>query len=72
MQLDIGRTKIGLPVVCVSAETGRRPVSGRTTDAIDHLRRAVGASEKFRTDARTDSDLDPIRDEPSFKALIGE
>ena len=47
-------------------------LSGRTTDAIDHLRRAVGASEKLRADARKDSDFDPIRDEPSFKALIGE
>jgi Cupin domain len=47
-------------------------LSGRTTDAIDHLRRAIGASEKRRADARADSDFDPIRDEPSFKALIGE
>ena len=47
-------------------------LSGRTSDAIDHLRRAVGASEKLRADARSDSDFDPIRDEPSFKALIGE
>jgi hypothetical protein len=47
-------------------------LSGRTTDAIDHLRRAVGASEKHRADAREDSDFDSIRDEPAFKALIGE
>jgi hypothetical protein len=47
-------------------------LSGSTADAIDHLRRAVDASEKFRVDARTDSDFDPIRSEPSFKALIGE
>jgi hypothetical protein len=47
-------------------------LSGRTADAIDHLRRAVDASEKLRADAGTDSDFDPIRDEPSFKALIGE
>ena len=46
-------------------------LSGRTADAIDHLRRAVGASEKFRANAREDSDFDSIRDEPSFKALIG-
>jgi hypothetical protein len=46
-------------------------LSGRTADAIDHLQRAVGASEKFRADAREDSDFDSIRDEPSFKALIG-
>jgi len=47
-------------------------LSGRTADAIDHLRRAVGASEKLCADARKDSDFDPIRDEPTFKALIGE
>ncbi len=47
-------------------------LSGRTADAIDHLRRAVAESEKLRADARKDSDFDPIRDEPSFKALIGE
>jgi hypothetical protein len=47
-------------------------LSGRTTDAIDHLRRAISASEKHREDARKDSDFDSIRDEPSFKALIGE
>jgi hypothetical protein len=47
-------------------------LSGLTADAIDHLRRAVGASEKLRADARKDSDFDPIRDEPSFKALFGE
>ena len=47
-------------------------LSGHPADAIDHLRKAVGASEKLRADAREDSDLDAIRDEPSFKALIGE
>ena len=47
-------------------------LSGRTTEAIDHLRRAIGASQKFRADARHDSDFDPIRDEPSFQTLIGE
>ena len=47
-------------------------LSGRTTDAIDHLRQAVGASPKHRGDAREDSDFDPIRDDPLFKALISE
>jgi hypothetical protein len=46
-------------------------LSGRTADAVDHLRRAVGASEKLRANAREDSDFDPIRDDPSFRALIG-
>jgi len=47
-------------------------LSGHTAEAIDHLRSAVRASEKLRVNAREDSDFDPIRDEPSFKALIGE
>ena len=47
-------------------------LSGRTADAIDHLRQAIAASEKHRARCREDSDFDPIRDDPSFKALIGE
>jgi hypothetical protein len=45
-------------------------LSGRTNDAIEHLRLAIDGSEKHRADARTDSDFDAIRDEPAFKALI--
>jgi hypothetical protein len=47
-------------------------LSGRTGDALEHLGRAVEMSEEFRRSARTDSDLDPIRDEPAFKELIGD
>lgn len=47
-------------------------LGGRTAEAIEHLRRAVSASEKFRADARGDSDFDPIRTDPSFQELIGE
>jgi tetratricopeptide (TPR) repeat protein len=46
-------------------------LAGRTTDAVDHLRRAIDMSEQFRAYAKDDSDLDPIRDEPAFKELIG-
>ena len=46
-------------------------LSGRTSDALDHLGRAVEMSEEFRDSAKADSDLDPIRDEPEFKQLIG-
>jgi hypothetical protein len=45
-------------------------LSGRTNDAIEHLRLAIDGSEQHRTDARTDSDFDAIRDEPEFRALI--
>ena len=44
---------------------------GRTTDALEHLRQAIDLSEQFRSYAKDDSDLDPIRDEPAFKELIG-
>lgn len=47
-------------------------LSGHMADAIEHLRSAVGVSDKLRADAREDSDFDAIRDEPSFKALISE
>jgi hypothetical protein len=46
-------------------------LTGRTTDAVEHLRRAIDMSEQFRAFAKDDSDLDPIRDEPAFKELIG-
>jgi mannose-6-phosphate isomerase-like protein (cupin superfamily) len=45
-------------------------LAGRTTDALDHLRRAIGMSERFRAYAKDDSDFDPIRDEPAFKELV--
>ena len=45
-------------------------LAGRTTDAVDHLRHAIDMSERFRAYAQDDSDFDPIRDEPAFKALI--
>ena len=46
-------------------------LAGRTTDAVDHLRRAINMSERFRAYAKDDSDFDPIRDEPAFTELIG-
>jgi tetratricopeptide (TPR) repeat protein len=46
-------------------------LAGRTTDAVDHLRRAINMSERSRAYAKDDSDFDPIRDEPAFKELIG-
>jgi len=46
-------------------------LAGRTTDAVDHLRRAIDMSERFRAYAKDDSDFDPIRDEPAFEELIG-
>ena len=47
-------------------------LAGRTTDAVEHLRQAIGSKEDLRSLARDDSDLDPIRNEPGFKELIGD
>jgi hypothetical protein len=56
----------GLPYNLACCES----LAGRTTDAVDHLRRAINMSERFRAYAKDDSDFDPIRDEPAFKELI--
>jgi len=45
-------------------------LAGRRDDAILHLRRAIEGSERIRSFARGDSDLDAIRDEPAFEELI--
>ena len=45
---------------------------GRTSEALDHLRHAIEMSVEFRKNAKDDSDLDPIRDEPAFKELISD
>jgi tetratricopeptide (TPR) repeat protein len=46
-------------------------LAGRKAEAIEHLQRAVEGSERAREFAAGDSDLDPIRDEPGFKELMG-
>lgn len=45
---------------------------GRTSQALDHLRRAIEMSDEFRLSAREDPDLDPIRDEPAFEQLLAD
>jgi tetratricopeptide (TPR) repeat protein len=45
-------------------------LAGRTDDAIEHLELAIERSERSRAFAEDDSDFDPIRDEPAFKALF--
>jgi tetratricopeptide (TPR) repeat protein len=45
-------------------------LAGRPGDAVEHLERAIDRSERFRSYAVDDSDFDPIRDEPAFKALL--
>ena len=43
---------------------------GRTDEAIDHLREAIEADPQAAELARTDTDLDSIRDDPRFAELI--
>jgi hypothetical protein len=45
-------------------------LTGRTDDAIKHLRRALELSENVRNYAENDTDLDAIRHEPAFKELV--
>jgi hypothetical protein len=46
-------------------------LAGRTDDAIGHLRLALEKAEQLRSLAKEDPDLDPIREEPAFKELVG-
>ena len=51
-------------LACCESMTGNR------TEALDHLRRAIELAEEFRDNARSDADLDAIRDEPGFRELV--
>jgi len=46
-------------------------LAGRTSDAVAHLRQAISMHDGCRELAARDSDFDPIRDEPGFRALLG-
>jgi hypothetical protein len=45
-------------------------LTGKPAEALVHLQRAIELSEEFREDAESDSDFDPIRDEPGFRNLM--
>jgi tetratricopeptide (TPR) repeat protein len=45
-------------------------LAGRKADAIEHLRLAIEKSDGVRSYLAEDSDLDPVRDEPEFQALL--
>ncbi len=46
-------------------------LSGRTEDAMAHLRVAFEGQPSLRDLAKEDSDLDPLRNEPAFRELVG-
>src|SRR3954454_15884101 len=45
-------------------------LAGQKKEAIEHLRQAVESSERFRSFAAGDSDLDALRDDPAFQELM--
>jgi tetratricopeptide (TPR) repeat protein len=45
-------------------------LAGRKADAIEHLRLALEKSDGVRSYLASDSDLDPLREEPAFQALL--
>ena len=45
-------------------------LAGRADDAVAHLREAICVSEDIRALGAGDSDFDPIRDHPAFRALL--
>ena len=46
-------------------------LTGRKEDAIAHLRIALEGRPSLRDLATQDTDLDPLRDEPAFRELVG-
>jgi mannose-6-phosphate isomerase-like protein (cupin superfamily) len=46
-------------------------LAGRREDAIGHLRVAFERRPSLRDLAKEDTDLDPLRDEPAFRELVG-
>jgi len=46
-------------------------LAGRKDDAVGHLRTAIEKTPRFKDMAKTDSDFDPIREEPAFQELVG-
>ena len=45
-------------------------LAGRVDDAVGHLRQALEIDDSLRELAQSDSDLDPIREDPRFAALV--
>src|SRR5262249_36249442 len=47
-------------------------LAGRKEEAIEHLGRALElCPERLQPRTKTDTDLDPLREEPAFKEVVG-
>jgi hypothetical protein len=51
-------------LACAEARAGRRPA------ALQHLAQSIEMDDQFRALASKDSDFDPIREQPEFRALV--
>jgi tetratricopeptide (TPR) repeat protein len=47
-------------------------LTGKKSEALEHLRRAIEIDSDFVDNAKRDSDLDAIRGEPEFSAITGQ
>jgi tetratricopeptide (TPR) repeat protein len=47
-------------------------LTGRTAEALEHLREGVERSERMRELAKHDTDLDAIRGDPAFAEIVGD
>ena len=48
-----------------------RALSGRRDEALELLRRALPRDESLRVHARTDPDLESLRERPEYRELVG-
>ena len=61
---------IGCGMIAVRTQFRRADLTAARAPLSD-LRRSIELSERFREMAKTDTDLDAIRDEPGFSELVG-
>jgi tetratricopeptide (TPR) repeat protein len=47
-------------------------LAGHRDEALEHLRRAAASSERLRRGAARDDDFASLRDDPDFRAIVGE
>jgi tetratricopeptide (TPR) repeat protein len=65
LELYPGNPSLLYDLACLDA------VQGRREDAFEHLRTALESQPKYKEYARTDPDLEPLRDDPRFNEVVG-